>query len=276
MHFVPYSELVRDVYEWKLPSDIVAVCGVPRSGTLVAALIAQHRGLHLVDMHELIEGDEPWRRPLRRVRAKGGGRVLLVDDSVNTGGTFGSLPPLPSNVVKGAVYGRDEDSAYEHVLLIHRVVPVPRIFEWNLWSHSLLPHMMLDLDGVICRDWTTGRAVDHPELYAEHLAEAAPLHLPKLNVRAIVTGRTEQDRIETSRWLARHRVGFDSLQMRPTHMQPAEFKANAYDNDRKARLFVESDLRQADAINRHTRKPVLCTHGGSQFEFLPALGRHEV
>ncbi len=62
MNFVSNRELIDDVRDWsnRLPDDLIAVAGVPRSGLLPALHLALHRNIHLVTLAELAEGERPW------------------------------------------------------------------------------------------------------------------------------------------------------------------------------------------------------------------------
>ena len=94
VNFVSHRQLIDDVRDWsnRLPDDLVAVAGVPRSGLLPALHLALHRNIHLVTLEELAAGERPWQIPLRRfVPAKSTGRVLIVDDSLHSGQTLHTI-----------------------------------------------------------------------------------------------------------------------------------------------------------------------------------------
>lgn len=273
MNFVSHQQMLEDVRAWslELPTDLIAVAGVPRSGILPAAHLALHRNLHLVTIQDLIEGRSPWKKPLRRgVSARGEGRVLVVEDSVNTGGTIGAVSERlkgRSDILYGSLYGNHPSP--REVDFVFRQVSHPRCFEWNLFHSNQIEWACLDMDGVLCADWTGQEEEEGPGFdgYQKHLESARPRHLPSYPVLAIVTSRLEKYRPQTIAWLRRHQVQFRELLMSPHPSAAARRqaqdhalrKAEWYRRRPEARLFVESHPEQAREIWERTGRPVLCT-----------------
>jgi uncharacterized HAD superfamily protein len=287
MNFVSHHQMLEDVRAWssELPTDLIAVAGVPRSGILPAAHLALHRNLHLITIDDLINGRCPWQTPLRRgVPSRGEGRVLVVEDSVNTGDTIGAVRERlkgRSGILYGALYGnhpfpREVDVVFRH--LAH-----PRCFEWNLFHSNQIEWAYVDMDGVLCADWT-GQEEEEGlgwERYQKHLESASPRHLPSYPVLAIVTSRLEKYRPQTIAWLRRHGVRFRELLMSPhpsiaarrMAQDHALRKAEWYRRRPEARLFVESHPEQACEIWERTGRPVLCT---DQMRLFGGEGRAEM
>jgi orotate phosphoribosyltransferase len=275
MNFVSFQRMLQDVRDWsaRLPSDLAAVAGVPRSGLVVASLLALHRNVHLVTLDELRAGARPWTRPLRRgVAARTEGPVLVVDDSINSGATLEVARNdlgRGGRFLFGALYYSDRRAA-AHLDFVHRHVPSPRCFEWNVFHCRHVSSACLDLDGVLCEDWTGREEDGEPgrRRYLEHLERARPRFLPTgYPALAIVTSRLETYRRHTEAWLARHGVRYGELVMSPH--PSAEARRNAADaalrkaayycSRSDARVFIESDPGQARAIAAAAGKPVLCT-----------------
>lgn len=273
MNFISHKQLLKDVRNWsnRLPDDLIAVVGVPRSGLLPALHLALHRNLHLVSLADLQAGRRPWEEPLRRfVFSKSEGRILIVDDSINTGQTLRSLRQklTPSDgYLFGAVYG--ERSHASEVDFIYRTLPQPRCFEWMLFHSSQIENACLDLDGVLCEDVRyqeedSGSGLD---AWLGHLAGASSRFLPGRKVLAVVTSRLEKYRPQTEEWLRKHNVQYGELVMSPHHTavvrraarDHAARKAEYYQQNLDARLFIESSLEQSREIAELTGKPVLCT-----------------
>ena len=273
MNFVSHQQLIEDVRAWsaELPADLIAVAGVPRSGILPAVQLALFRNLHLVTIEDLIQGRVPWREPLRRgVPARSDGRILVVEDSVNTGGTVKTIRQRlvgRKDVLYGAVYGNRPFPS--DVDFIFRHVAHPRCFEWNLFHSNQIELACVDMDGVLCADWTEQEEDSGPglERYQRHLQHAIPRHLPSYRVLGIVTSRLEKYRPQSIAWLRRHGVRFRELLMSPhpwasarrTARDHALRKAEWYRRRPEARLFVESHPDQAREIAERTGRPVLCT-----------------
>lgn len=279
MNFVSLEQFHHDIAAWErqLP-EFDAVCGVPRSGLIPAAHIALRRNIRMVALNELLA--EPAgviaRSPLRKTnpvmvyRRPHANRLLIVDDSSSAKSvTFAGLrqqlaQQTSLEIAYGAVYRAGPTSQVDH---FYREVPMPRMFGWNWHRHPHLRHTMCDMDGVLCEDWNRRpEQADDPE-FLHHVHEARPLYLPAIPLRAVVTSRIERYREATVAWLQRHGVKYDRLIMHPAETPEhrramndhAQRKAQAYYQDTRAILFIESDARQAATIFQITKAPVLCT-----------------
>lgn len=274
MNFINLKQLQNDVREWsaKLPDDIVAVAGVPRSGILPATLLALHRNIHLVTMADLVAGLRPWQFPLRRnVSGKFCGRVLVLDDTMNTGGSLSEarrvIPPS-RDLVFGALYYRELIPEVADVAF--REVSMPRCFEWNLFHCSAIRKAAVDLDGVICEDPSVQEEDEgHPQhpAWLNHLVNAKPRFIPGLRIKAVVTSRLERYRRDTENYLRQTGVRYGNLIMsnygsakeRRAGKSHAKDKASYYKSRGDIELFVESDQNQARVIADVSGKPVVCT-----------------
>lgn len=285
MNFRSVAQLSDQILAWskQLPQDIDLVVGIPRSGLLVANLLAIYRNLPLTDLdgllsgRVLVTGQSKWgalcagdATPdaqavfLRQPRS-----VLVLDDTVGSGKTLEVARAriadagLPHRVRYGAVYvAPDREDAVDFYA---QVLPFPRIFEWNVLNHSLLSQSCLDIDGVLCFD-PPHENNDDGERYRHFLENARPLYRPTAFVGTLVTSRLERYRPETEAWLKRHQIAYGKLVMldypnRETRMHLNTYsahKAQAY-RASGAVLFIESEIRQAVEIATLARKPVLCT-----------------
>lgn len=262
MYFKSIKDLSNDIEEWipRLPRNIDCLVGIPRSGMLVATILALKMNLPLTDLEGLLAG-----RVMESGRRLDGAAekrffathrtVLVVDDSVASGRSMREAKQavaaagLPHGVLFGSVYGVETDS-----LLCACDLPKPRRFEWNILATKEVAEYCFDMDGVLCCD--PGKAEnDDGERYLRFIREAVPLYLPSHKIGHIVTSRLERFRKETEEWLDRHRVVYKSLIMLdlPTRAERVRsgaaipFKAKAY-RATGASLFIESDCRQAQQI----------------------------
>lgn len=265
MKFVSYSQLARDVIAWaqELDQDYDAVVGVPRSGMLVANILALHWNIKLADLESFVAGgffNGGHRDQVKEVK-----KVLVVDDSILSGKSISRAKRLcrglPFKMDFGAPYIKNNMKAWKH----YKVVPMPRVFEWNVFNHYWLRRACVDIDGVLCRD-PTQKENDDGVGYRNFLISAPPRYLPRVEILALVTNRLEKYRDLTEAWLEKHNVKYQELHMldcpskaerikRGVHMS---HKANIYANE-KYSLFIESSDRQAKGIAGLTGKPVLCT-----------------
>lgn len=270
------------------PAEIDLVVGIPRSGLLAANLFALHRGIPLADLDGLLDGRtlstgarlEP--APADEVIASAR-RILVLDDSVFSGSAIDAArsriagAPFADRVLYGAVFV--VPTALELVDVACEVVPPPRVFSWNLMSHSVLERACVDIDGVLCTDPTSEQNDDGPR-YRDFLVNAVPHMLPSRPVQAVVTSRLEKYRPETEAWLARHGVEYGRLHMldlpdaasRQARNNHGAFKAGVY-GATDAILFVESNPNQAREIARIARRAVICTDDGTFHEGLSAPSR---
>ncbi len=199
MNYRSIADLNRDIQDWisSLPSDIGIVVGVPRSGLLVANILALHLNLPLADVDSFASG----------ISFRGGERcpdwdqskkVLIVDDSVFTGRQLHEVKSklyqasADWDVLFGAMYVTSQ--AKNLLDLYFHIVDFPRIFEWNLLHSTLLSNCCLEIDGVICRACTW---VSEPSV----LRNARAIHIPSKPIGWLITSRPEKYRKVTEEWL---------------------------------------------------------------------------
>ena len=279
MNFRSVAQLSDQVLDWtrKLPHYDVVV-GIPRSGLLVATLIATYRNVPLAELDGFLEGrcigagaskrhatglplgdDDPLSRPCR---------VLVVDDSLWTGNAVQrardlvEAAGLPHDVEYGAVYVLPgQEGAVDHYV---EALRPPRVFEWNVLHIGTLGTSCLDMDGVLCHD-PSGEDNDDGDRYLDFIANARPLHVPTAEIGWVVTSRLEKYREPTARWLDAQGIRYRELVMLDlpdiaSRRRPGirtAFKADTY-RQTGAELFVESSVYQSFEIANLANKPVLC------------------
>ncbi len=256
----------------RVPREVDLVVGIPRSGLLVANLLALHLNIPMTDLDGLFED-----RLLTSGKSRGDSVsikhpseakvILIVDDSVYSGNEIMLArqrvdeASLSQRIVYAAVYVAPGKG--ENVDVFFEECPVPRMFEWNLMHSHQLRHACVDIDGVLCLD-PTEQENDDGEAYCEFLSKAGPYLLPTKPIKALVTNRLEKYRSQTVDWLHRHHVIYDELIMRDlpdmaTRRQRGdhgEFKAQVY-REMDARIFIESSLKQSREIAKISLRPVI-------------------
>ncbi len=258
----------------KLPYSISGVCGVTRSGMVPATVIATHMHLPLyaVSQHS---GDPILLPSGSRGYGKGGGKILVVDDTVYSGSAFKTLRArLGSNYIYAAVYAR---KPVAHVCDFYgEYLESPHLLEWNLFNSIVLagsainPIMhggvALDFDGIICGDPLVNEDIN-PTGYASWLANATPLLLPRrLPAKVIITARHERHRQATLDWCNRWGVKVDKLVMREGDVDVAKWKADVYKAS-KCSLYIESGPQLAEQIARLSNLPVACPAASKVFYY---------
>lgn len=285
MNFRSIAQLSDQLVQWSrtLPKDIDLVVGIPRSGLLVASILAAYRNIPLADVDGFVEGrcyrtghTKP--RSLNAVGAPRDAhlayldtprRVLVVDDTVSTGQSIKQVRSrieaagLPHRVEYGAVYALpDKTDAVDHYC---EVLTAPRIFEWNLFQQPFfLPKACVDMDGVLCQNPSYDQNNDG-EKYLRFLSESRPYLTPTVPIGWIVTSRLERYRPQTEAWLLDHGIEYGELIMldypdsasRQSMRVHSAYKADVY-RKTGAELFIESDIRQAVEIASLARRDVLC------------------
>jgi orotate phosphoribosyltransferase len=275
MRYRSVADLDADVVNWlpHLPRDLELIVGIPRSGLLVASLLALHLNLPLTDVEGLVEGRvlQPGARYPRDVaRLLDEPRnVLVVDDSVLLGRQLESVKQrigaagLPHTICYAALY--PAPGSEHHVDFLFEIVEMPRCFEWNLMHHPwVLSKTCMDIDGVLCRDPSPAENDDGPE-YSRFLTSTDRRYLPTAPVGWLVTARLEKYRGLTEEWLRANGVDYGELIMmdypdmaaRRAANTYASFKAEAYVRT-GALLFVESSSTLAAEIARLSGRSVFC------------------
>ena len=134
-----------------VPSDVDLIIGIPRSGLLAANYIALLLNKPLTDIEGFVDG-----RILSSGRTKDishnvdkisdAKKILIVDDSIASGASLKKCRDIirekniKSKIIYCAIYALPSSKKY--VDIYFEIVNSPRIFEWNLFSHTLfLPKM---------------------------------------------------------------------------------------------------------------------------------------
>ncbi|GAL12373.1 phosphoribosyltransferase [Vibrio astriarenae] len=144
-------------------------------------------------------------------------------------------------------------------------VPRPRVFEWNLFHHSILSSSCVDIDGVLCED-IDRRDDDDGERYVDLIMQVKPKFIPTKTIDTLVTNRLEKYRDITEAWLKKHNINYNSLVMNPCATAEERREKNNYISHKSNAfkksgnlLFIESDIKQAAGIAKETGYSVICT-----------------
>ncbi len=267
----------------KLPGDIDLVVGVPRSGMLVASMIALGLDVKVIDLEGFCAGSPLGRSNTRVIhrsqfdRVQDASHVLFVDDSISSGASMRAVRERVAQCgyeqrhTFCAVYAAGQ--AHPEADIVFEHVPDPRTFEWNTLHRPMAGRFCVDIDGVLCVDPTDSEN-DDGENYRAFLASARPLVIPSHRVGHLVTSRLEKYRDATEAWLSAQGVEYDQLHMldlpdartRRELGCHASFKAQVYQSLADTTLFIESDREQARKIAAAAGKPVLSFSTQELFE----------
>lgn len=292
MKFVTLAELAGTIRKnvHKIPHDVDFVIGVPRSGVIAAGIIAEFLNAPLIDVDSFAKfgalptGGRRSRFHRRPVTERS--RVLVVDDTIFHGWslqeTKNKLAPFARKFGYEFVYlavfleGPNDgvDIWLEDLRRYTDGYTTFVLYEWNIFHHvpKLMGECIYDIDGVLCLDPPDERS-GRP--YLDYLPNAVPLFTPTVKVGELVTYRLEKYRELTEWWLYSQGVKYGALTMFPAKsyderaemgISPAAFKADIYRLRPWAKLFVESDDRQAREIHAITRRPVYSVESNKMYE----------
>jgi len=263
--FVTVDELMIWTTEWikSFPAIYDLIVGIPRSGLLVASVIALKLGKPLTTP-ELFSQAYFWKSKLidKKEEYK---NILLVDDSITSSKTMEeSLQVIRSycgnlNITKAALIVTEDSK--DLVDLYYKIIPHPRIFEWNI-LHAKKGKLAMDLDGVICENCPSGIDSDE-ELYTEWIKNAKPYLIPAFEIDVILSNRLEKYHSDTEEWLVKHGVRYKELILwniqskRERDGKHAQRKIEILLKIRPD-MFWESSFSEAKQIWAATKIPALC------------------
>lgn len=290
LNFKTYSDLAKDIRISisKIPEDVCLIVGNPRSGMIPAYMIGAFLNKPVSTLDEYLNGIIP---SFGERKIKGGAnknKVLIVDDSINTGRALDIIKRKLQNKKSGAeyiffaVYATNKSK--ELIDIYAKICEQPRIFQWNYLYHNILANSCFDIDGVLCVDPTVEQN-DDGEKYVEFILNAKPLYIPNYKIKALVTSRLEKYRNQTEKWLRRNNVLYEELYMlnlptkedRIKSAAHGKFKAEIYGKLSECILFVESNRDQAIEIANATKKPVISLETDEIFEdFHLDLGKEDI
>jgi len=277
MNYRSFSDLNALVRRnlWKIPKDIGLIVGIPRSGLMVANILSLLLNKPLTDLQGLREN-----RIISSGKTKpptiGGGKVLVVEDSVNFGTSIKDAKKFieglgriqNSDVVYFSAYVTPECKGLVDIYL--EILSKPRVFEWNLFQQTaVIPYSCFDLDGVLCVD-PTDTQNDNGKEYRNFIKNAVPYIVPSCPIGCIVTSRLEKYREETEAWLHANNIAYHMLVMfngtaEDRKGKHADYKADYY-KKHDYLLFIESNDEQAKRIYEHTNKPVYCFESNAYYD----------
>jgi len=246
------------------------IVGLPRSGMIPAYMISLYLNINCTDLISFIHNI-----PLKKGRTRqtkdnliypqDANNILIIDDSILSGLSLKKDLELIPNDLKNkittlAIYSSKKER--NDVDIFFEYVPIPRIFEWNIFHHSIMSRACVDIDGVLCVD-PSEDVNDDGERYINFILNAEPLFLPTGKIHSLVTSRLEKYREVTEKWLKKHNIKYDNLIMLDLPDKETRQKLKAYASHKavyykksNTEIFIESNAKQAMEICSLTGKPV--------------------
>lgn len=252
MNFITFEQLNACIYQniTKIPKDIDLVVGIPRSGMLVANLIALDLNLPFTDMESFLDGRmyktgstrkcKSWITSVQQAK-----KVLIVDDSISKGNAmkeakeklkdvypdkqyvFCAAYALPTNISQVDVY--------------FEICNHPRMFEWNYLHHWGLQYACMDLEGIIEE-------------------KGIPKILPTQKVKYIISVKKEEERQQIETWLCSNGIEFERVILRTENMEfsPVQWKAEFYKKHSDSVIYISAKYEEAEFICKEAGKQVFC------------------
>jgi hypothetical protein len=256
--FVSNVEMAADVDEWikSFETRYDLIVGVPRSGLMVASLIATKLGIPLTTSDNIV-----WRskscapRPIKN--------ILVVDDCITTGKSINAVTDkikglYPQAIVhEGVLFANESNKSM--VDTYFGIIRGPQLFQWNI-MHYKFGIVGFDLDGVLCEECPDDNDED---VYVKFLTAARPYLIPEYEIDYIITSRLEKYRPQTEKWLKDNEVRYKNLIMWNVPEKSDRDGAGSYKSkaimDTPMRYFIESSMKQTEEIWKTTKIACLCT-----------------
>lgn len=250
---------------YKIPKNIDLIVGIPRSGLMVANILALYLNKK-ISTPELFSNNiiisNGISRPIDNNEIK---TVLVVDDSCNTGKSMltfkNNINNTDVNYIYLAAYTTNSGKRFLDIFL--ETLEQPRIFQWNIMNSWLNINAVYDIDGVLCEN---PKIDDDGELYINEIKNASPKFITKYRIGTVCTCRLEKYRSITEEWLREHNVSYDKLVMMQYSTKEERVKANCHGQfkgeifaNSSSNIFFESDYNQANTIKQmNPGKQVFC------------------
>ncbi len=262
--FVNMDDLNYWTYEWmkSFNTRYDLIIGVPRSGLFVANQIALLLGKPLTTP-DMFAQNLTWQS--RYINKRDARKILLVEDSADTGKSLDdAYAEVAATVDEGMVTKAAlivTEQAKNNVDDYYKIVPQPRLFEWNL-MHSKKGKLASDLDGVLCENCPAGVDKDEAK-YLHWLKNANPYRIPSFKIDVIISNRLEKYRGVTEDWLSRNEVEYGELLLWDI---PSKQDRQGRHGERKGEevlkikpdLVWESSIIEARKIWEMTHVPTVC------------------
>lgn len=274
LKFVTVDHATIWTQEWvrTFPRQYDLIVGVPRSGMLVASIVALKLGKGLTTPDHLQQG-KYWhsKRVKEKLSLDRTNHALVVDDAIDSGRAMArAIDTIRAcnseiKISRASLIVREDSKSM--VDLYYKIIEPPRTYEWNILHRKIASHfghgrLAVDMDGVICANCPG--ETDHDEVaYLEWLSNVRPYLIPAFEIDDIVTCRLEKYRQQTEAWLTKHGVRYKELHMwdLPSKSERrGRFARHKIDNLLliKPDMFWESNWDQSQSIWSETRIPTLC------------------
>ena len=280
--FKKSSDIAQDCIDHLLPKikdlQIAGVVGIPRSGMLVAPIVATllNKALYTISNGEIQVCNYSSSFGGKRMNhyKESGGKLLFLDDTAYTGKEMRNIRAKYPNNIYSVMYLNP--SAEKYVDIFGMYLNSPHYLDWHFFNSNFPESTVFDLDGIFCPDVPIEKA-ENEILYKKYINEVGTIahRIPNLHpCLSIATARLEKYRGVTESWLKRNGIKYGSLYMYQGtkeerdsnfYKNVSEYKTSIFINS-DARIFIESDdlLARQIAIKSKGKK-VVCPDSGKVY-----------
>jgi hypothetical protein len=273
--FKKSSDIAQDCIRHLLPKikdvQITGVVGIPRSGMLVAPIVATllNKALYTISNGEIQVCNYSSSFGGKRMNdyKESNGKLLFLDDTAYTGKEMRNIRVKYPNNIYSVMYLNP--SAEKYVDIFGMYLNTPHYLDWHFFNSNFPQSTIFDLDGIFCPDVPIEKA-ENEILYKEYITtvESIAHRIPRLHpCLSIATARLEKYRDITEDWLKRNNIEYRSLHMYQGtkddrdsnfYRNVSEYKTSIF-LESDARIFVESDDLLAKRIAARSKgKRVIC------------------
>lgn len=191
--------------------DFDLFVGIPRSGLLVANIIALYLNKPVCTVQELVNNLRPQNGFSRNINDDGNYRnVLIVDDTVNTGKSINHvrciLEQANIKVKYCAIYSTE--NARKYVDIAFEVLEKPRIFQWNYLNNSILKFSAVCFENIICNKFIKVNSLSRLET---ELSCATPNLLKDVKLSCVFTGYNSEASVLIAQWLRHYNIEVERI-----------------------------------------------------------------
>lgn len=252
MNFKTYENLTDCIIKnlHKIPRDVDLIVGIPRSGTMVANILALYLNLPFTDIDKFVSGGliktgstrkcKNWIKEISEAK-----HVLIVDDSVSSGKAINETKEFVKKNGVGcritylAVYALA--ASCRKVDIYFELCEQPRMFEWNYMHHWALEYCCMDINNIILEKVRQRKI---------------PKFIPTQKVGGLIVCGLEENE-NTEEWLKEYGIEYNNISLVKNGSNIAEEIARIYKKS-KYILFFEYDEKMAQNICVLSGKPVFC------------------
>ncbi|CAM3892478.1 phosphoribosyltransferase [Alkalicoccus chagannorensis] len=230
------------------------IVGIPRSGMIPAYMLGALLHAPVIDLQTFLENPEE------------GGRILLVDDCIGTGGSLRQvLEAIPANVHSRlrtcCLYSNQPERT--DVDLFLEYLPRVAVYEWNIMHCFIVREAVFSLRALL---------TSMPKAAAAEKIEACcrysrPKIIPAEPIHTLLCPLPEASRSSVEAWLAYYGIQVRQLVFQPEQKQSSKagsWEAQVYRKS-GAELFVAGSVEEAEAVFARSGRPVFSTEANRLF-----------